>query len=77
MHLLIMSINDLHYHLSYPFLLGVLCPGKLKLMWLSTSNPIFDSEATKFYLRRQKMEENAVMVVSLSHTIEVLTTSLV
>lgn len=42
-------------------------------IWLSTSNPIFDSEATKFYLRRQKTEENTVVVVSLSYTIELLT----
>jgi len=68
-----MSINDLHCSfISYSSL--YLCHSKLKLIWLPTSNPIFDSEATKFYLRRQKLEENTVVaVVSLSYTIELLT----
>jgi len=67
-----MSINDLHLNfISYSSL--YLCHSKLKLIWLFTSNPIFDSEATKFHLRRQKMEENTVVVVSLSYTLELLT----
>ncbi|KAK7334784.1 hypothetical protein VNO80_26548 [Phaseolus coccineus] len=69
---LVMIMKNLHCLLHILFFL-VSMPQQAKA-YMSTSNPIFDSEATIFYLRRQKMEENTVVVVvSLSYTIELLT----